>query len=97
MAGSTGVVPGGCGPTSGGATILELCVMPWELWDTESGNIIDAYETENQALAEVRVAVATYGPEYVNSWALGCTDAGSADEALYGLSLAERAVNSVAA
>jgi ribulose bisphosphate carboxylase small subunit len=76
----------------------EQDVMLWELWDTESGNVIDAYETEDQALAEVRTAVAQHGPDYVKAWALGYTgNDASAGEALYGSALVERAVKSVAA
>ena len=44
--------------------------MIYELWHLEGGSIIDAWDTEEEALALVRDAVEAHGPAYVASWAL---------------------------
>jgi hypothetical protein len=44
--------------------------MIYELWYLEGGSIIDAWDTEEEALALVRNSVEAYGPAYVESWAL---------------------------
>ena len=42
----------------------------YELWDTRSRNLIDAYASEAEALAFVRAYVGQHGPEYPLSWVL---------------------------
>ena len=72
--------------------------MLFELWDTDTGNIVNTYPTREAALAVVRKAIATYGREYVESWALSCTDCGEDEETiLEGAALAERALKIVPA
>jgi hypothetical protein len=44
--------------------------MIFELWDVESGNIVNTWESEAEALAEVRASVDAFGPSYVESWTL---------------------------
>ena len=44
--------------------------MVYALWDTEVGNRIDWYNTEADAFADVRLALARYGQEIVLAWAL---------------------------
>lgn len=53
-------------------------MMIYELWDTESGNLIQAYESEADALALVRSAVDAYGAEYAADLAL-LLDSGRGD------------------
>lgn len=45
--------------------------MHWELWDTESGNMVGDYDSEADALAVVRDAVRRHGPGVVRTLALG--------------------------
>jgi hypothetical protein len=52
--------------------------MTYELWDTESGNLIQAYESESDALALVRAALDAYGPSYATDLAL-LVDSGRGD------------------
>jgi hypothetical protein len=44
--------------------------MIFELWDVESGNLVNAWESETEALAEVRAWVDAYGPAPVQAWVL---------------------------
>ena len=44
--------------------------MVYALWDTQVGDRIDWHDTEVDALADVRLALARYGPEVVQAWAL---------------------------
>jgi hypothetical protein len=44
--------------------------MSYELWDTDTGNLLRSYEGIDEALGLVRSAVASYGRRYVNHWAL---------------------------
>jgi hypothetical protein len=50
--------------------------MYYELWDLETGNIINTYETEQAALAVVCELIESNGAEYADALALGLTDAG---------------------
>ena len=45
--------------------------MHWELWDTETGNLVGDYDTEAEALAVVRAALARHGPDAAAWLALG--------------------------
>ncbi len=44
--------------------------MSFELWDTNSGNLVRSYATVEEALRLVRSAVTSYGRRYVSHWAL---------------------------
>jgi hypothetical protein len=67
--------------------------MIFELWDTDSRNIIDAWESEAEAFALVRSSVDEYGLDYVASWALLRDDDPESDLTLIaeGAALAELA------
>jgi hypothetical protein len=57
--------------------------MHWELWDTDSGNMVGDYDTEADALVIVRDAVRRHGPAVAATLALGAEyddEAGSDDE-----------------
>jgi hypothetical protein len=43
----------------------------YELWNTRTGNLVGAFETEDAALAAVRQALEAYGPEYAERLLLG--------------------------
>jgi hypothetical protein len=62
----------------------------YEIWDTETGNIIGAYASERDALTVVAKAITDYGAEYVGAWVLRRTD-DTSDPVLEGPELAERA------
>jgi hypothetical protein len=42
----------------------------YTIWDTETANLVDAYPTEEEALADVRDAVEQFGRSYAASWGL---------------------------
>jgi hypothetical protein len=44
--------------------------MIYELRHQDGGSIINAWDTEEEALALVRAAVDAHGPDYVTPWAL---------------------------
>jgi hypothetical protein len=50
----------------------------YELWETESGNLMASYASERQALSAVAARARDHGPESVNSIALVQVD--DADE-----------------
>jgi hypothetical protein len=69
----------------------------WELWDVESGNIINTYPTEQAALAVVREAHMRHGRQYVQNWALGqSADDDDSNNVIEGDSLIEQAEKSFA-
>jgi hypothetical protein len=48
--------------------------MIYQLWDTETANMVGAFETEDAALRLVRDAARLRGRAYVDAWALECED-----------------------
>jgi len=48
--------------------------MIYDLWDVETGNIVDTYPTEADALAAVRDLLADNGPDYAQALSLGRVD-----------------------
>ncbi|MHB8647706.1 MAG: hypothetical protein ACYDAR_18145 [Thermomicrobiales bacterium] len=42
----------------------------YQLWDNASGNLIEDYDTEREALDYVIEEIETYGPDAVHMWAL---------------------------
>lgn len=66
--------------------------MIYELWDGDSRNLIDAYESEAAALVDVRQLVARNGLDYARSLALlACTDDEEMSLVAEGFALVERA------
>jgi hypothetical protein len=66
--------------------------MNYELWDVETGNMIDCYEREDDALALVCSAIVQFGEGYAESLALLFEDAaGNLTQIAAGAELAERA------
>ena len=51
---------------------MRRCIVAtiYELWDNASGNLIEDYDTEREALDDVLEEIATYGADAVQSWAL---------------------------
>lgn len=45
--------------------------MTYDLWDVESGNIVNTFETEREALDVVRTLLDLNGPEYALALSLG--------------------------
>ena len=72
--------------------------MHWELWDTESGNMVGDYATEAEALTVVRNALRQHGSSVVATLALGAEhddEAGNDDDlppVISGQDLAARAL-----
>lgn len=48
--------------------------MTYDLWDSESGNIIGTFVTRDQALSVVREALACHGVAYAETLLLGQED-----------------------
>ena len=46
--------------------------MCYELWDTESGNLVEDFADEHKALAAVREYTALNAPAYPGALALAC-------------------------
>jgi hypothetical protein len=67
--------------------------MTYELWDGDTGNAIGGFDTEADALALVREAIARHGRSYVETWFLGSEDARGRSKLIAdGIVLAERAL-----
>ena len=67
--------------------------MIYELWYEDTGNIIDAYKAESDALAEVRAFIENYGPSSIETMVLLAAPGGSEKHVIaYGAQLAERAM-----
>jgi hypothetical protein len=58
--------------------------MHFELWDTQTANLVGTYDSEAAAMAVVREALRRHGPELVRTLALGAEhdDEGGEDAAL---------------
>jgi hypothetical protein len=70
--------------------------MIYELWYEDTGNIINAYKAEADALAEVRAFIEDYGPSSVETMALLLApDNGAKQIVAHGPQLAERAIAAV--
>jgi hypothetical protein len=70
--------------------------MIYELWDTESANLLASYPSKTLALAFVREVVHGYGREAVADWELMAMDDGvSAQSVAFGADLADRALSDV--
>jgi hypothetical protein len=66
--------------------------MTYELWNTRSGNAIGDFDSEAEALAVVRQAIAQHGRAYADMLLLGCEDSkGRSKEIASGQALADRA------
>ncbi len=65
----------------------------YEVWYEDTGNIIDAYKIETDALAEVRAFIEDYGPSSVETMVLLAAPGGSEKQVIAsGAQLAERAM-----
>lgn len=69
--------------------------MTFDIYDTDTANLVGSFRNEEEALAMVRRAVEEDGPEAVVSWALGPTDLSGA--VISGPELVERALHVPAA
>lgn len=48
--------------------------MIYDLWDSESGNVVGTFDTKEDALSVVRQALAKHGSEYVETLLFGQQD-----------------------
>lgn len=62
------------------------------LWETRSGNIINDYATEEEALAVVRETIEQYGLPAVATFSLVCETAQATTLIVEGQDLADRAL-----
>jgi hypothetical protein len=69
----------------------------FELWDTDAGNMIGAYETETEALAEVRGLLDENGSDYATDLALARRREDGGDQIAEGAALAHRALTGATA
>jgi len=64
----------------------------YELWNTNSSNLVGTFSSEEEALRAVREALECYGASYVDSLALGCENSrGKSRLIASGRALADRA------
>jgi hypothetical protein len=68
----------------------------YELWDVDAGNLIGAFETERDALDEVRGLLDANGPEYAVDLALARRREDGGEPIAEGAALARRAHTAVA-
>lgn len=68
-----------------------MAAFVYELWDLETGNMIEAFHTETEALAAVRDAVTRHGRSYVETWALAHATVRKMRSLAQGQALVERA------
>lgn len=54
-------------------------MIGYELWETRSGNLLEAFDTEGEALAAVARTAARYGDAAVETFALTSTDTDDED------------------
>ncbi|MBM2811807.1 MAG: hypothetical protein HW416_2566, partial [Chloroflexi bacterium] len=47
-------------------------MIAYELWETESGNLMGSYPTKDQALSALAAAVESHGGRYAETVALVC-------------------------
>ena len=72
--------------------------MLYQLWDTETANMVGAFPTEYAALRAVHDAATSHGRGYVETWALEREDdEGSIEPIAEGVALLERAEKAAAA
>jgi hypothetical protein len=72
--------------------------MTYELFDTDTGNIVGVYASEREALDVLRDAIAAYGMTYADTLVLGTRDmAGYPTAVAAGQDLAKRALSSAPA
>lgn len=64
----------------------------YELWETRSGNLMDSFETQDEALAIVMDAIRRYGTAYVDSIMLVVGHGSESKEIAAGPNLAEWAM-----
>ena len=57
------------------------CRMHFELWDTETANLVGSYDSEAAVLAVVREALRRHGPAVVRALALGAEHDETGDDA----------------
>ena len=70
--------------------------MHYELWHVPSGNLVNTYPSEEEALAPVLRALRTHGKEHAESFALGREDRhGRSTLIAEGAELLERALAAV--
>jgi hypothetical protein len=74
-----------------------MAAFSFEVWDLQTGNMVEAFDTEAAALAAVRDAIERHGRAYVESWALAHASTRSMRSLGEGASLIDRAVRAVPA
>ena len=72
-------------------------MVQYELWDSESANLVAWFDSETAALTMVREMMADHGPASIEAWGLikNDLDAGSVELLDEGKSLADRAAQAV--
>lgn len=66
----------------------------FEVWDFESGNLLAAYDTEEETFALVRSMIEEHGPEAVQQWGVGRDHEGTLLSYIEGDALIQRALAS---
>ena len=64
----------------------------YELWEMRTGNLMDSFETQDEALSVVADAIRRYGPSYMDSVMLVFGHGGESEEIASGKNLVEWAM-----
>ena len=67
--------------------------MVYAIWDTDSANLIGSYDSEGEALADVRDAVERFGREYARAWGLAIHHGDDVEKVAEGDELIDRALD----
>ena len=71
--------------------------MVYAIWDTDSANLVGSYDTEGEALADVRDAVERFGRDYARAWGLAIHDGDDVEKVAEGDELIDRALDQATA
>jgi hypothetical protein len=67
--------------------------LVYAIWDTDSANLVGSYDTEGDALADVRDAVERFGWDYARAWGLAIHDGDDVEKLAEGDELIDRALS----
>jgi hypothetical protein len=67
--------------------------LVYAIWDTDSANLVGSYDSEGDALADVRDAVKRFGRDYARAWGLAIHDGDDVEKVAEGDELITRALD----
>ena len=85
------------GPVTKQSALAMRDDMVYAIWDTETGNREGWYQSEDEALEDVRDAVVRFGRDYARSWAIALHEGDDVTPIAEGEALIKRAFGAVSA